>query len=192
MIDFTVHTAESAPDGSRAQLAATRSAWGFVPNLHGILAESPTALIAYETLFGLVSTSTLTPAEQQVAYLTVSVFNGCEYCTMGHTYLARAADLDEGDIQALRNGASLSNPRLDALSAFVRGVVEQRGVVGDAAIEAFVAAGFTKANVLEVVTAVATKTISNYANHITRTPREDFMSDPALVWTAPSARAGRA
>ena len=49
----------------------------------------------------------------------------------------------------------------------MRNVVAQRGRVGDAALEAFVAAGFTRANVLEVVTAVATKTISNYTNHIT-------------------------
>jgi len=192
MTEFTIHTVESAPEGSRAQLATTRSAWGFVPNLHGILAESPTALIAYDTLFGLMSQSTLTPAEQQIIYLTISVFNGCEYCTMGHTYLARAADLDESEIQRLRHGEPLSNPRSNALGAFVRNVVAQRGRVGDAAVEAFVAAGFTRANVLEVVTAVATKTISNYTNHITHTPREGFMADAALAWTAPAEPAALA
>jgi len=50
------------------------------------------------------------------------------------------------------------------------------------------AAGFTKAHVLEVVTIAATKTISNYTNHITHTEKESFMADGALEWTAPRNR----
>ena len=51
---------------------------------------------------------------------------------------------------------------------------------------AFLGAGFTKRNVLEVVLVVATKTISNYVNHIAHTPNDAFMADTA--WTAPSRR----
>jgi len=61
-----------------------------------------------------------------------------------------------------------------------------------AAVEAFLSAGFTRENVLEVILVVATKTISNYANHIAGTPKEGFMSDPALAWTAPRNRPGAA
>lgn len=185
MTRFDVHTLETAPEGAREALAATAKAWGFVPKLHGVLAESPVALRAYDALFGLVGESTLTPAEQQVVYLTISVFHGCEYCTMGHTFLARQAKLDEAAIVALRDGGAPADARLGALSRFARAVVETRGLVGDPGVDAFIAAGFTKANVLEVVTIVATKTISNYTNHLTHTPKEDFMSDPALAWTAP-------
>lgn len=185
MTKFAVHSLATAPEGSRAQLEADAKAWGFVTQLHGTLAESPAALIGYDTLFGLVAASTLSPAEQQVAYLTVSVFNECDYCTMGHTYLARNAALPEDEIQALRAGAPLSDPRLNALSTFVRAVVAQRGFVGDAGVEAFLAAGFSRANVLDLVALIAAKTISNYTNHLTNTPKESFMSDPALVWTAP-------
>lgn len=185
MTKFAVHSLATAPEGSRAQLEADAKAWGFVTQLHGTLAESPAALIGYDTLFGLVAASTLSPAEQQVAYLTVSVFNECDYCTMGHTYLARNAALPEDEIQALRAGAPLSDPRLNALSTFVRAVVAQRGFVGDAGVEAFLAAGFSRANVLDLVALIAAKTISNYTNHLTNTRKESFMSDPALVWTAP-------
>ncbi len=86
MTTFTLHTVETAPEGSKAQLAAATKAWGFTPTLHATLAESPAALIGYDTLFGLVAQSTLTPQEQQVAFLTMTVFSGCAYCTMGHTY----------------------------------------------------------------------------------------------------------
>lgn len=188
MTKFDLHTIDTAPDGSKAQLAATTKAWGFTPKLHAILAESPAALIGYDTLFGLVAGSTLTPIEQQVTYQAINVFHGCEYCTMGHTYLGRAAGMDEADVQALRADRALADRKLAALWHFARAVVESRGHAGDAAVEAFLAAGFTRANVLEVVTVIATKTISNYTNHLTHTPREAFMADPALAWTAPASR----
>ncbi len=188
MSQFTVHTLESAPAASQPLLQATQKAWGFVPTLHGILAESPVALEAYDALFGLVGKSSFSPAEQQVAFLAVNVLHECEYCTAGHTYLARAAKLDEQAIQALRNSTPVADARLQALRTFTEQVVRERGFVGQAGLDAFFAAGYTKAQVLEVVTIVATKTISNYVNHLTHTPLESFMSDPALRWIAPRNR----
>ncbi len=187
---FTVHTLDTAPAGSKAQLEATAKAWGFVPTLHGTLAESPVALEGYNALFGLVAKSTLSPVEQQVAYMTANVFHECEYCTAGHTFLSRKAGMDEAAVQALRNGQMIpSSPKLEALRAFTLAVLRERGFAGDAAVQAFLAAGYTKANVLEVVTVIATKVISNYTNHLTHTPLEGFMSDPALRWMAPRNRA---
>jgi AhpD family alkylhydroperoxidase len=188
MAHFTSHTIETAPEGARARLQQVKAAWGFVPKLQGNLAESPVALEAYDTLFGLVAKSTLSPVEQQVAYLAINVFHECEYCTSGHTYLARMAKMDEATLQALRDGRPIAEPRLQALRSFAEAVVRERGFVGDAAVDDFLAAGFTKANVLEVVTIAATKTISNYTNHITHTEKESFMADPALAWTAPRHR----
>ncbi len=188
MATFASYTLDNAPEGSKAKLAEVRKAWGFVPQLHGNLAESPIALEAYDTLFGLVGKSTLSPIEQQVAYQAINVFHECEYCTAGHTYLSRMVKMDEQAITALRNGTPIAEARLQALRLFAEAVVRERGFVGDAAVDAFLAAGFTKANVLEVVTIAATKTISNYTNHITHTAKEAFMADPALDWTAPRNR----
>lgn len=188
MTKFTVHTPSTAPEASRARLGEVQKAWGFIPTLHGTLAESPIALDAYDTLFGLVAKSSFSPAEQQAAYLAINVINECEYCTAGHTYLARAAKLDEAAIQALRDSRPIADARLQALRLFAEAVVRERGFVGDAAVETFLAAGFTRENVLEVVTIVATKTISNYVNHITHTPKESFMADPSLAWVAPRNR----
>lgn len=188
MATFTVHSIDTAPETSKSKLEEVKKVWGFVPTLHGTLAESPVAIEAYDTLFGLVAKSSFSPSEQQVAYLAINVFNECEYCTAGHTYLARAAKLDEAAIQALRSGAPIANERLQALRLFAEAVVRDRGFVGDAAIEAFLAAGFTKAQVLEVAVIAATKTISNYVNHITHTPLESFMADPALRWVSPRNR----
>jgi AhpD family alkylhydroperoxidase len=191
MTDFKRHDLDSAPTASRPVLAATQKAWGFLPTLHATLAESPVALEAYTTLFDLVAKGTLSPAAQQVAFLTVAAFHGCGYCTMGHTFLARKAGLDEDHVQALRANRPLADARLEALRGFTLAVVRERGHAGDAAVDAFLAAGYTRAQVLEVVVVIATKTISNYANHLTHVPLESFMSDPALAWVAPAREAGR-
>lgn len=189
MNPFTIHTLDTAPEASRERLAAVKQAWGFLPKLQATLAESPVALKAYDDMFGLVaSEASLTPAEQQVVYQAINVFHGCEYCTAGHTFLSRKAGVPEDAIQALRNRTPISDARLEALRGFAELVAATRGFAGDAAVEAFLAAGFTRAQVLEVVTIIATKVISNYANHLTHTPLEDFMNDPALRWHDPEAR----
>lgn len=192
MTDFTVHTEATAPEGSRERLAAVKAAWGFVPKLQGTLAESPLALDAYDTLFNLVATrATLNPVEQQVVYQAINVFHGCEYCTAGHSFLSRKAGMDEAVLQALRNGTAIEDARLQALRSFAEAVARERGFAGDAAVDAFIAAGFTKAQVLEVVTIIATKVMSNYTNHLTHTPLESFMNDPALRWVDPQGRTQR-
>lgn len=189
MTAFTLHTVETAPDAAKDKLAGIQKAWGFVPNLHRTLAESPATLEGYDALFGHVGRSSLTPAEQQVAFLAVSVENGCEYCVSGHSVLAKGAGLGPVAIEGLREDRPLDDARLEALRTFVRTVVRERGFAGDAAIAAFLAAGFTRAQVLEVVLVVATKTISNYVNHLTHTPLDGFMA--ATAWTAPSGRSVR-
>lgn len=188
MKPFAVHTLESAPQASKSLLEMSQKDWGFLPTLHAVLAESAPTLEAYQQLFKLSTQSGMSPAEQQLVYLTVSVFHGCEYCAAGHTYLARMSKLDEDVIKAVREEKPVSNARLQTLRSFTEAVVRERGFVGDAAVEKFIAAGYTQANVLEVLLIIACKTISNYVNHIAHTPPESFMSDPALNWKAPRKR----
>jgi uncharacterized peroxidase-related enzyme len=190
MKPFTVHTLESAPQASKTLLESSQKDWGFIPTLHGVLAESAPTLEAYQQLFKLSTQSSMSPAEQQLVYLTVSVMHGCEYCAAGHTYLARMSKLDEDVIKAVREEKPVSDARLQTLRTFTEAVVRERGFVGDAAVDKFIAAGYTRAHVLEVLLIIACKTISNYVNHIAHTPLESFMSDPALNWKA-RRQAGR-
>ena len=181
---FPVHTVDSAPVGSRELLRSAEQAWGFLPKLHAVLAESPAALEAYMTLFRLVGESSLSAQQQQVAYLTVSALHGCRYCVAGHTYLAQQAGLPSAVVQALRRGEPITtDDRLEALRRFVTRLVLDRGQVAPEEVAAFHAAGHTRQNLLELITLVATKTISNYANHLALTPAEAFMADPSYGWT---------
>jgi hypothetical protein len=50
----------------------------------------------------------------------------------------------------------------------------------------FINAGYTKANILDVVAGVALKVMSNYTNHITKTPVDDFAKKN--VWIHPINR----
>lgn len=186
MSAFIQHTLETAPEGAKAQLAAIEKAWSFIPNLHRTLAESPETLEGYDTLFGLVAKTTLTAAEQQVVYLAINWVNECEYCMAGHSVLAAGAKVPADVIHAVREHVQIADVRLEALRRFAQYVVVQRGNVGEGEVQRFLGAGFSKRNVLEVILAVATKTISNYVNHIAGTPNDAFMKDTA--WVAPSKR----
>ena len=188
MESFQVHTVESAPIGSRALLEATKKEWGFLPTLHSILAESPAALEGYRQTFALVGKSSFSPAEQQVVFLAASAFHKCRYCVAGHTYLGRSVQLPESVIQALRDDRPIDDPRLQTLRSFTETVLRTRGAAGNEAIAAFLHAGYTKAQVLEVVLVIAAKTISNYTNHLAHTPDEAFMADPSFGWVPPSLR----
>lgn len=188
MIKFTQYTIQNAPAAAQPLLEQAHKTWGFLPTLHATLAESPVTLEAYVRLYDLLPKTSFSAVELQVVCLAVSVFHGCEYCTAGHTYLARSAGMAEDVLAALRGGTVITDPRLQVLRAFTERVLHERGFAGDEAVEAFVAAGFTRAQVLEVVTIIATKTISNYVNHLAHTPKEPFMADPNLGWVAPRNR----
>ncbi|WP_375173641.1 carboxymuconolactone decarboxylase family protein [Pseudooceanicola sp.] len=188
MPDFTLHTPDTAPEGSKTTLEAVTTAWGFTPNMHATMAESPAVLVGYETLWAQIGASTLTPVEQQVAYQAVNVMHGCGYCTMGHTYLSAQVGMDDATSTALRAGQAPADPRLAALWTFTRRVAEARGEASDA-VPAFLAAGFTRAQVLDVVAVIATKVLANYTAALTGLPDEEFMSDPALAWTPSMATA---
>lgn len=186
MTEFTLHTIETAPEASRPLLEAVKKKWGAVPNLQAILAEAPAALEGYSALWSVFDTTSFTPAERQVVYLTANFENVCRYCMAGHSVLGKMAGLAPEAITALRDGAPLADARLEALRRFTTSVVRNRGFVSEADLEAFYAAGYGRSQVLEVVLGVAVKTISNYANHIAETPLDPFMKD--TVWTPPSER----
>jgi AhpD family alkylhydroperoxidase len=91
--DFTlsklrVHTHESAPADSKSLLAGAEKAFGFVPNVSAVLAESPATLKAYMALSKIFDESSLTPVEREVAILTINEYNACHYCMAAHSVIA--------------------------------------------------------------------------------------------------------
>lgn len=184
MSEFTVHTIESAPEASRPILEKARKTLGFVPNLYGVMAESPAMLEAYATVGGIFDRSTFNATERQVVLLTTIFENECDYCMAAHTTIAGMQRVPEDVVQALRQGDPIPDARLEALSAFTRTVVRERGWASETDVQAFQDAGFTRGQVLEVILGVGMKILSNYANHIAKTPVDRAFQ--ANLWTARS------
>lgn len=151
-------------------LDQAESSFGFVPNLLGVLAESPAALKAYMNLGQIFDETSFSPAERQVAILAVNRFNACDYCMGAHSVIARMNKLPEQAIDAIRDDVPIEDRRLEALRKFTTQVTAERGWVSKQDVDEFEAAGFTRGQVLEVILAVSYKTLSNYANHIAKTP----------------------
>jgi uncharacterized peroxidase-related enzyme len=180
MKSFKVYDETDAPEKSQATLAAITKGFGFVPNVVGVLAESPPVLDAYMDLKKKLEATSFSPQELQVIYLSINRANGCTYCMAIHTGMAKSIQVPENIIASLRNGTPLDDPRLDALAEFTDKMVEKQGWLDAEDVEEFLSAGYTQANVLDVILAVAQKTISNYANHIAHTPVDEEMSE--FVW----------
>jgi uncharacterized peroxidase-related enzyme len=184
-MQFKVHTKETAPEGSRATLKAIAKKYGFLPNLFGVLAESPTAVQAYSAINKTLEQSALTPVEQQVVTLTVSAINDCAYCMGAHSAVAQMVRMPEDVLAALRDQRPLSDGKLNALRVLVLSVLRHRGWVPEADLEHVVAAGYTQRHILDVLTIVALKTLSNYVNHIAHTPLDPQFA--SQEWKAQAA-----
>ena len=170
MADFTIHTKDSAPEASQDLLEIAQAKYGFIPNLMGEMAEAPSLLKAYLEVGEALEASSLTAQEQQVVILTVSYLNECSYCMTAHSAVAKMVGLPDDEIDALREGQPMSDANLEALRTFTGILVEKRGWASDEDIAAFLTAGYTRAQVLEVILGIAFKTMSNFTNHVADTP----------------------
>ena len=186
MTSFPVHTLDTAPAASRPFMEGAQKAFGLLPNLIGEFAESPAVVEGYLALAGAYQKSGFSPLEREIVLISASVENECHYCVAAHTTVTQGQRLDQSVIAAVRERRPIADPRHEALRQFTIRVVQSRGFVTDAQVEAFLAAGYTRANVLEVVLGVGLKTISNYVNHIAETPLDAPFR--ANAWT-PAPRA---
>ncbi|WP_417481111.1 carboxymuconolactone decarboxylase family protein [Maricaulis sp.] len=170
MTDFTLHTVETAPEGSRQSLEESKAAFGFVPGLHAVMAESPQLLAGYKALHEGFASTSFNADELTVVWQTINVEHACHYCVPAHTGIAYSMKVDAAIIDALRDETPLPTERLEALRTFTLAMLRQRGEVTDAQIQAFLDAGYTRQNVFEVILGMAQKLMSNYTNHIAKTP----------------------
>jgi len=186
MTKFTLHTEETAPEASKPLLAESKKSYGMIPGLHAVMAEAPTFLEAYKTIGDLFINSSFDKDEITVIWQTVNVEHACYYCVPAHTGVAKSMGVSDDITEALRNETPLPNARLEVLRTFTLSVVRNRGHVDDGTVQAFLDAGFTQRQILEVILGVSMKVMSNYTNHITHTPVDNVFAK--YTWT-PANRA---
>lgn len=170
---FDIHTIDTAPEGSKPLLQKSQQSFGMIPNLHGVMAESPQMLEAYQTMGNIAAQSSLTTEQRHVVLLAINVANRCHYCVPAHTMLAKKDGVEDATIDAIREERAIDDETLEALRLFTIDVVEKRGFVDDTDVEAFLNAGYSKANLLDVILVVSYKVLSNYVNHFAETPIDE-------------------
>lgn len=175
MTDFTLHTMDSAPQSAKELLSGVQKNFKFLPLMFRYMSEAPVVLNSTLTLLDLISKTSLTPAQQQVALLAASVENECANCITAHRVLGNLVEANPQTLDTIYARSKVSDPKDDALATFTQSVVRNRGRQTDADADAFLAAGFTKEQIFEVILIAAFKTLTNYSNHLTNSPADEEM-----------------
>ena len=169
MSRISIPALDQTPAATRPLLDAVKKQLGVVPNLMKVVGNSPAALGGYLALSGALAKGALGAKTGERIALAIAEINACHYCLAAHTYLGRnVAKLDDAEIAANRNGAS-NDPKADAAVRFAASVALERGHVSDAAMRAVKEAGYSDAEVMEIVVHVALSTLTNYVNEVAQT-----------------------
>jgi hypothetical protein len=157
---------DTAEGESKERLTFLRETRGRIPNMYANMAHSP----------GLLST-----------FLTVSRFFECTYCMAAHSFIADHVSKTPLEVtDAIRSDALIADERFAALEAMTRELLTTQGRPSSAVVGRFTAAGYTDRQVLDVILAVALKTLSNWTNHVFDTELDSKFVDRR--WVAPSGR----
>ena len=173
MTTFKIHNLETAPEASKPILENSLKAYGMIPGLHGVLAESPQILEAYNMLHQQFVNSSFNNDELTVVWQTINVEHECHYCVPAHTGIAHMMQVDPAITEALRNETELPTEKLQALHNFTLAMVRKRGNVSEADLATFFAAGYNQRSVLDIILGLSQKVISNYTNHVANTPVDE-------------------
>jgi len=173
MPSYPIHTIASAPDDSKSALELLQQTFGVVPNLVAAIANSPKLINSLVGVFQQVHTSSLSEPEIQIVLLTDAVANASSYAVAFHTALALQQGISSEETGAIREQRVPANKRFRALSTLAKTLIEKRGHLSEEELDSFLAVGFTKEQVLEVIAIVAASTITNYAGTIANPPLED-------------------
>ena len=184
---FKSYTKENAPKESLPQIERSLTNYGFLPKLHAILAEAPATYQAYLDTFALFEHhTTLTPLEQQAVFMEANYENNCHYCMPGHSFLMTHKKMPADVIESLREGTPIKDTKLEALRTYASRLIEKRGHLEDKELQAFLSAGYTERQALEVLVGLAAKLISNYTNSLAKTELDDVSKPHA--WVHPKER----
>jgi alkylhydroperoxidase family enzyme len=176
---FTLQTIESAPEKSRPTLQTLESRFGFIPNVMATMANSPVLLNGFVGSFGSFHGGSLNECEKQILLLTNAVTIKCPWTVAAHSTFAIEDGVAESEIKAIRDS---QDRKYAALSALTKALIEKRGNVTEADIEKFTSAGYSKVQILEVITGVGISTMAATTTNMAGTPVEDRFKPQA--WSA--------
>lgn len=167
MSRITTITNETANAEQKALLDAIQSQLGMVPNFLKVFANSPAALRAFLGLYGIANEGSLDPHTRERIALAIAQQNSCEYCVSAHTAIGRKAGLDSAEIQANRAGTSQDAKAAVAVK-LARSLVEHTGEVTTAELLEARNAGYTDADIVEIITHAGLNILTNMIGKASR------------------------
>jgi uncharacterized peroxidase-related enzyme len=178
MARFDIPTRDTAPEAAKPILDVVKSRIGFVPGTFRLLAISPAALSAFSA-FQTALSKTLDLKTRDGIALAVSQVNGCNYCLSAHTYAStNFAKMSPEEIALCRSGTS-SDPKRAAAVAYAKKFVETRGRVSDEDMAAVRTAGWTDAELIEIMLVSVQFLLTNFLNSAADTPIDFPAVEPA-------------
>jgi len=168
MNTFKVYDVKTAPSDSRPDLEKIKQDHGNIPNVYAVMAESPQLLKAHMAARELFNKTTLSKQDRKIVLLAVSRELGSAYDMAVHSGAAEKHNVPAEVIEAVRSGTTLKDKKLEALRAFATHVVKKHGEVADAEVKTFLDAGYSHANVLEIVLAAGMVTWTSYTSQIAK------------------------
>jgi uncharacterized peroxidase-related enzyme len=182
-ISLPAKTLDSQDAGARSVLEKAKAQVGFIPNMYSYMANDPGLLETYlDGYHRFRKDSKFTAIEQEIVFLTISRFNGCDYCMAAHSMLAeKASRVPSAFTEAIRDDRPISDPKIEELRKFTVALLATRGLPSQRDAMNFIAAGYDESNILNIIHAIAIKTLSNYSNHLFHTPVDAVFENYA--WT---------
>ena len=177
MSQFSIPTKSEVSNTNQAIFDNLESGLGFVPNLYAYYAKGGNALQDYLNLQN--RKTSISKKEREVINLVVSEYNGCQYCISAHTIIAGMNGFTPEQIIEIRSGKAEFDNKLNALAEFTLATVKNRGKVNSDSKEAFFNAGYSEANLIDIVINIGDKIMSNFIHNIGGFPI-DFPIAPAL------------
>lgn len=172
MMHFPTYTIKNAPDGSKQALGALELAFGFLPNVAGIMAGSPVLLNSLAAVFANVHGGSFTERQIQILLLTNAVTNAADWPIAFHSFLALTAGVSTADVDVIREGGLPAEPGDGALSSLARTLIAKRGRLDEDDVAQFLNGGFDQRHLLEVIAVVAASAMTNYTANVTHPPLE--------------------
>ncbi len=178
MSTLSAVTRQEATPENQAIFDQLKGAIGMVPNLYATYANSPVALKAILQFGDTLKSGNFNNLEIEAIALAVSEANACDYCLAAHTALGKMNGFSEAETIELRT-LSITDEKLQALVSLAQSITVTRGRPDASRLDAFYAAGYDKAALVELIGFVAVNTYNNYLNNIAGTTI-DFPEAPVL------------
>ncbi len=159
----------TTPTGQAADLLDTlRGAVGKDLNIFTTMAHAPAALKSYMDFSGNLKNGILDAKLRESIALTCAGLNGCDYCASAHTVIGKGAGLSDDEAANNLKGDS-ADPKTQAALTFATKLIEKQGQANDTDVAAVKEAGFTDAEIIEIIANVAFNIFTNYFNDVVKT-----------------------